>query len=66
MTSKRLLIISTVVMIKQKRFRSTEQVQPRHEIINIEVQLRRNETTDNDFEKRKIDAQELKRKQTLS
>ena len=42
-------------MIKQKIFRLIEQAQSRHEIADIEIQLRRNETTDNDFEKRKID-----------
>ena len=57
MILKRLLIISiemiTAVMIKQKKSRSA-QIQLRHEIIDIEVQFR-NETVDNDFEKRKID-----------
>ena len=49
MISKRLLIISTVVMIKQKRFRSIEQIQSRHEIVDIEVQLHKDETIDNDI-----------------
>ena len=35
-------------------------------MIDIEIQSRINETTDNNFEKRKIDAfQKFKRKQTL-
>ena len=74
MILKYLSITSTV---KQKRFRSTEQVQSRHEIVDIkvqsrheivdiEVQFRINETVGNDLEKRKINAfQKLKRKQTF-
>ena len=65
MTSKRLLIISIVVMIKQERFRSVEQIQSHHEIIDIKIQFR-NETADNDFEKRKINVfQKFKKKQTF-
>ena len=70
MTLKCLSIISietiTIVTIKQKRFQSI-QIQFCHEIVDIEVQFRRNETIDNDFEKRKIDAfQKFKRKQIFS
>ena len=54
MILKRLLIISiemiTIVMIKQKKSQSI-QSQFHHKIINIKVQLRRNETVDNDFKK---------------
>ena len=65
-------------MIKQEKFRLI-QIQSRHKIVNIEVQLRKdemidikiqfriNEIIDNDFEKRKIDVfQKFKRKQTFS
>ena len=67
MISKRLLIISAVVMIKQKRSRLIEQVQSRHEIVDIEVQFRKIETVNSDFEKRIINVfQKFKRKQTFS
>ena len=49
-------------MIKQKRFRSVEQIQFHHEIADIEIQFCINETADNDFENRKVDVfQKFKR-----
>ena len=56
----------TTVIIKQKKFQSTEQVQSYHKIVNIEIQSRKNEIINNDFKKRKIDiSQKLKREQTF-
>ena len=42
-------------MIKQKNFRLIEQIQSCFKIVDIEVQFRRNEIINNDFEKQKID-----------
>ena len=66
MTLKRLSIILietiTTVTIKQRKSRLI-QIQSHHEIVDTEVQFRKNKTTDNDFKKRKIDAfQKLKKK----
>ena len=55
MILKCLSIISTVVIIKQKKFQLIEKTQSCHEIVDIEIQFRRNETVDNNLEKRKID-----------